>query len=66
MNHKSNRRAKKTEDALQSALSELLKYKDLDEITVTEITSKVNLHRGTFYTHYNDIYDLFLASKMNI
>ena len=61
MNHKSNRRAEKTESSLQDALSELLEYKDLDEITVTEIASKVNINRGTFYTHYNDIYDLFFS-----
>ena len=59
MNHKSNSRAKKTETHLQNILIDLLKLKNIDEISVTEITKTADVHRGTFYNHYIDIYDLF-------
>ena len=59
MNHKTNRRAQKTKIILQNTLVELLNIKSVKTITVTEITEKANIHRGTFYLHYKDIYDLF-------
>ena len=59
MNKKSNRQYHKTEVALQNALVCLLKHKSLDNITVTELTQKADVHRGTFYIHYKDVYDLF-------
>ncbi len=65
MNHKSNRQYQKTEKALQKALIDLLKQKSLDHITVTELTKKADIHRGTFYIHYNDVYDLFESIETN-
>ena len=59
MNHKSNHQYQKTETALKEALIDLLKVKSLDKITVTELTEKADVHRGTFYIHYKDVYDLF-------
>ena len=59
MNHKSNRQYQKTEIALQKALIDLLKDNSIEKITVTEITEKADVHRGTFYLHYKDVYDLF-------
>jgi len=59
MNRKSNRQYQKTETTLQKALLDLLKLKELDTITVTELTEKADIHRGTFYLHYKDVYDLF-------
>ena len=59
MNKKSNRQYQKTEAALQDALIDLLRLQDLDTITVTELTEKADVHRGTFYIHYKDVYDLF-------
>jgi len=32
--------------------------KDFRKITVTELTNKADINRGTFYLHYDDIYDL--------
>ena len=59
MNRKSNRQYRKTEIALQNALIDLLKTKNIEKITVTEVTEKADMHRGTFYLHYKDVYDLF-------
>ena len=65
MNHKSNRQYQKTELALQKALIDLLKHKNIDAITVTEITEKADVHRGTFYIHYKDVYDLFESVEID-
>ena len=59
MEPKIDRRVRRTETVLKEALVELLERKDLDEITVTEISDYADIYRGTFYLHYKDIYDLF-------
>lgn len=53
-----DRRVRKTKKALQQSLLELLKTKDLTEISVQELTERADLNRATFYLHYKDIYDL--------
>jgi AcrR family transcriptional regulator len=54
-----DRRVRKTKKALREGLAEILMTKDLRKITVRELTDKVDIHRATFYAHYQDIYDLF-------
>ena len=44
---------------MNQALLQLLETKDLDYITVTEITKKEGVHRSTFYLHYDNVYELF-------
>ena len=39
-------------------LLEMLNTKVLSEITITDIVSKCNVSRQTFYYHFDDIYDL--------
>lgn len=53
-----DRRVQKTKRALRSALFELIKEKDLNEISVTELTQKAEINRSTFYFYYKDIYDM--------
>jgi len=48
------------------ALLELLEKKDIDYITVTELTKKAGVNRSTFYLHYDDIYDLFEETIENL
>lgn len=57
--NKNDRRVRKTQRALQSALAELMIEKDLKNITVQELVDKADVHRATFYTHYHDVYDLY-------
>lgn len=57
--NKNDRRARKTEKELQTALIELMREKELKDITVGELTEKADIHRATFYTHYEDIYALY-------
>ncbi len=57
--NKDDRRAKKTERVLKEALTKLLCEKELKDITIKELTDTADIHRATFYTHYEDIYDLY-------
>ena len=54
-----DRRVRKTKKALRQGLIKLLTQKSLKDISVRELTDEVDLHRGTFYVHYRDIYDLY-------
>ena len=56
-----DRRILKTKQKLKTALMELLQTKTFDEMTVTELCQKAKMSRITFYTHYQDKYDLLEA-----
>lgn len=49
------RSAKRSRDKICNAFLELLKEKDLDKITVTDIVTKAKVNRSTFYAHYPDV-----------
>ncbi|RIM78559.1 TetR/AcrR family transcriptional regulator [Staphylococcus arlettae] len=53
-----DRRVRKTRTAIKSAFIDLLRHKDLDKITVRDITTAADVNRGTFYLHYEDKYIL--------
>lgn len=53
-----DRRVRKTKALLRQGLTELMRRKDVKDITVTELTELVDVNRGTFYCHYKDIYDM--------
>lgn len=40
---------------IRQAFVELLQEKDLEKITVTDIITRADLNRGTFYAHYQDV-----------
>ena len=48
----------KTKKKLAAALKELMKNSTFDKITVSDITEKCNVHRQTFYYHFQDRYEL--------
>lgn len=54
-----DRRIRKTRRALRQSLITLLRSKKLRDITVKELCEHADINRGTFYTHYRDVYDLF-------
>ncbi|MFZ7131362.1 MAG: TetR/AcrR family transcriptional regulator [Eubacteriales bacterium] len=59
MDHKTqDRRIRKTKKSLREGLAKLMLQKNLNEITVKELTDIIDLNRGTFYLHYSDIYDM--------
>lgn len=55
---KESRSVLRTQNLLKNGLTDLMKQKPLQKITVKELTDYVNLNRGTFYLHYKDIFDL--------
>ena len=59
MSKKVDLRVMKTERAIHAALIELLKKKDLEKITVSELADKAEINKATFYLHYTDIYSLY-------
>lgn len=54
-----DRRTRRTREALLRALVGLLQEKPLNSIKVTELTERADVNRATFYTHYQDIFDMF-------
>ena len=55
---KEDRRVRRTKKLLTQALTELLQKKQINEITVTELTDLADMNRGTFYLYYRDIFDM--------
>ncbi len=53
-----DRRGRKTKKQLRQGLTQLLQTKNINEISVRELSDLVDINRGTFYLHYRDIYDL--------
>lgn len=53
-----DRRVRKTRTQLRKCLSRLLESKRIQNITVKELAQMADINRGTFYLHYNDVYDL--------
>lgn len=49
------RSAKRSRILIRQAYTELLKEKNLNKITVTDIVKKADINRGTFYAHYPDV-----------
>ncbi|WP_227861551.1 TetR/AcrR family transcriptional regulator C-terminal domain-containing protein [Clostridioides sp. ZZV14-6105] len=43
---------------IRSALAELIDEKGFNNISVTDLTQRADINRGTFYLHYVDKYDL--------
>jgi AcrR family transcriptional regulator len=58
---KTDRRVRRTRDALGDALVALMHEKPFAEITVQHVLDRAGVSRSTFYTHYRDKDDLFLS-----
>ena len=55
---KEDRRVRRTKKLLTQALTQLLQQKQVNEITVKELTDLADMNRGTFYLYYKDIFDM--------
>lgn len=53
-----DQRVRVTKKMIREAFLKLLSEKDINRITVRELCETSQINRGTFYTHYNDVYDL--------
>lgn len=58
-----NRSVRNTKRRLREGLLKLMEEKPINEISVKELTDLVDVNRGTFYFHYQDIYDLLRAME---
>ena len=59
-------RKKKTLHAIKVAFCELRAQKNLEQISVTELSSLAQISKATFYLHYRDIFDLSEKLQMSI
>ena len=53
-----DRRIKKTKTAIKDAYMGLLQKQTINEISVVDITNRININRSTFYFHYKSIVDV--------
>ena len=51
-------RTRVTKILIRKAFTDLLKKKPIQSISIKELCEAAQINRGTFYTHYADIYDL--------
>jgi AcrR family transcriptional regulator len=61
MKEKHDRRSQRTRQALSQAFVQLLREKGYSAITVSDLIERANIGRSTFYSHYRDKDDLFVA-----
>ena len=54
-----NRSSEKTRKIIRNTFAELIKEnQELNKITVSELVKRADINRGTFYNHYDSIYDV--------
>ncbi len=53
-----DKRVRRTKKLLRQALTRLMRQKEFQSITVTDVVREADINRGTFYAHYRDVYDL--------
>lgn len=61
-----DRRAIRTKKMIRKALSELIEEKGFSNISITDLTTRADINRGTFYLHYADKYDLLESVENEI
>ena len=55
MQFKTDKRSIKTRKAIKIAFLTLVRKMDINEISVTELTTIANINRNSFYTHYKSV-----------
>lgn len=58
MNTKNNQRYRNMDICMKAAMLELMQKMPFEKITVKSICQRAGVNRGTFYSHYADIYDM--------
>ncbi len=61
-----DRRIKKTRNSLEKALLHFMKNKNITKISVKELCQYADVNRGTFYLHYNNIFDMLESIQNKI
>lgn len=55
---KQDKRSVRTRKLIKLALLKLVRTKDIEEISITELTALAGINRNSFYTHYDNIYNI--------
>ncbi len=55
-----DKRIRYTRMFLKDALIALMQEKSVDQISVTELCAKADIHRNTFYSHFNNVRDVLV------
>jgi AcrR family transcriptional regulator len=63
MSDKMDRRQLRTKQLLRKTLFELMEEKTIESITVTDISIRADINRGTFYLHFRDVSDMLEQIK---
>ena len=66
MKKKKDLRVIKTQTILYNTLLELLKEQPFEKIKVSNICQRARINRSTFYSHYNDKYELMVDFMNNL
>lgn len=54
-----NNSSVKTKKLIRNAFAELIQeHKELSKVTVSDLVKRADINRGTFYNHYDSIYDV--------
>lgn len=54
-----NHSSEKTKILIKNSFAELInEHQELNKVTVTELVKRADINRGTFYNHYDSIYDV--------
>ena len=61
-----DQRILRTRQAIRQALIELIAEKGFDAVSITDLTERAEINRGTFYLHYRDKYDLLEETELEI
>ena len=62
-----NSASNRTEKLIRDTFADMLYEKhDIEKIEVTELCRRAEIHRSTFYTHYDDIYQVSEALKEEV
>ncbi|MEH6908621.1 TetR/AcrR family transcriptional regulator [Neobacillus drentensis] len=64
--HHTDLRIIRTKESIREALVELIDEKGFEAITVKDITTRAKINRGTFYSHYQDKFDLMTKCEEEI
>ena len=61
-----NKKIEKTKANILEALLLLLQHKEINEISIRELTETAHIHRNTVYIQYTDIYDILAEVEENM
>lgn len=55
---KQDKRSVRTRKQIKLALLKLVRTKDIEDISITELTNVAGINRNSFYTHYSSVYNI--------